>query len=173
MRSVCSCSRPSSSAVSGRKPECSEMNSSICACIRASGVRSSCAALPVNWRCAENPSPRRAIMSLKEALHRCSSAGTSSLSLISLRLSGCTRSTWAAKARSGLSARPLTKYASTPPRSVTPAVMRQAVVPKDSCASFTTIVTSLSRVAFVGSNAWGESSLVAVKAEMSLPMASM
>ena len=86
---------------------------------------------------------------------------------------GCTRSTWAAKARSGLSARPLTKYASAPPRSVTPAVMYQAVVPKDSCASFTTIVTLSSRAAFVGSNAQSESSPVALKAEMSLPMASM
>ena len=41
IRSVCSCSRPSSSAVWGCDVGCLEANSSICACIRASRVRSS------------------------------------------------------------------------------------------------------------------------------------
>ena len=50
MRSVCSRSKRRKSAVSGDTSGCSAENSSSCACIRESGVRSSWAAFPVNCR---------------------------------------------------------------------------------------------------------------------------
>ena len=123
----------------------------------ASGVRSSCAALPVNCRWAEKPSSSRAIMSLNDALQRASSAGTSSSSLVIVRLSGRTSSTCEAKSCSGRSARPLTKYASTPPANVTAAVMHQLVAPNASWAPPTMTVTSSPSPVFVGSNASGPS----------------
>ena len=49
-RSVCSRKRVRNSAVSGRTSGCSTENSSNCACISASGVRSLWAALPMNCR---------------------------------------------------------------------------------------------------------------------------
>ena len=56
IRSVCSRRRRRKSAVSGRTSGCSAEKSSTCACISASGVRSSWAAFPVNCRWAVKPS---------------------------------------------------------------------------------------------------------------------
>ena len=146
------------SLVAGGTSGCSTANSSIWACMSASGVRNSCAALPENWRCAAKPASRRCIMPLNDSLNLLNSGSTSSLIFESARFPGCTCSICAAKARRGLSARPLAKYASTPPISVTKAVMHQLVAPNDFCASLTTIVSSLPTSSLPGSNDLGTSS---------------
>ena len=61
---------------------------------------------------------------------------------MSVRLLGSTFSTCAAKECRGLRAWPLTKYASTPPSTITAAVMYQLVVMKDACAPWTMMVSS-------------------------------
>ena len=88
IRSVCSCKSLKNSAVSGFISVCSTEKSSICACIKARGVRSSCAAFPVNCRCAVNPSLSRSIILLKEWLNCLNSGKTSLLIFISDRLFG-------------------------------------------------------------------------------------
>ena len=104
MRSVCSCKSLRNSAVSGSASACSTANNSICACMSASGVRNSCAAFPVNCRCAVKPSSKRSIILLKELLNCLNSGSTSSLTFISDKLFGCTCSICAAKLRKGFSA---------------------------------------------------------------------
>ena len=82
-------------------------------------------------------------------------------------------STCAAKLRSGRSARPLTKYASTPPTSVTAAVMYQFVTPKAACAPLMMIVSSSSGRLLCGSKASGAPDSISLYAEMPLPIASI
>ena len=108
-RSVCSRRRVRNSAVSGSTSECSAENSSNCACISASGVRSSWAAFPVNCRWAAKALFSRSSIWLNERLSCRNSEIASSSILISARLFSCTCSTCEAKLRRGLRARPLTK----------------------------------------------------------------
>ena len=171
--SVCSCRSSRKAASSHSISGCSAENSSTCACMSASGVRSSCAAFPVNCRCALKPSSRRSIMLLNDLLNCWNSGSTSSLIFMSAKLLGCTFSTCDAKARSGLSARPLTKYASTPPSSVTATVISQLVALKDSCALLTTIVSSSSSSRLSGSNDAAAPPSTSAHADMPLPIESM
>ena len=100
----------------------------------AKGVRSSCRGVAHKLSLSGKAFIQAGVVSLNEALHWLSSVGTSSVILISARLSGrgfdlrCKHAQWPKRAAR-------TKYAITPPKSVTTAVMYQLVVPKDSCAS--------------------------------------
>ncbi len=108
-RSVCSRKSVRNSAVSGRTSGCSAEKSSSCACISASGVRSSWAALPVNCRWAAKALFSRYSIWLNERLScRNSEIASSSIHILA-RLFSCACSTCEAKLRRGLRARPLTK----------------------------------------------------------------
>ena len=109
MRSVCSPSRRRKSAVSASAFGCSAEKSSSFACMRASGVLSSCAALPVNCFCARKPSSSRSSMRLKASRERRNSGNRSSGSFIFPRLFGSISSRREAKLCRGLSALPPTK----------------------------------------------------------------
>ena len=112
-------------------------------------------------------------MLLNDLLNCWNSGNTSSLIFMSAKLLGRTFSTCDAKARSGLSARPLTKYASTPPSSVTATVISQLVALKDSCALLTTIVSSSSSSRLSGSNDAAAPPSMSAHADMPLPIESM
>ena len=136
-RSSCSCSKRSSAAVSASICGCSAAKSSIRVCMSASGVRSSCAALPVNCRCVSNDCARRSSIALTDRLSCRNSAVVSSDRRVSVRLSSFICPVCCAKSPSGLSARPLTKYAMTALSSVTSAVMHQPMRSKRTFSALT------------------------------------
>ena len=85
--SSCSACDRTSSAVSPSRFLCSAAKSSSFVCIIASGVRSSCAAFPENWRCVANDSESRSSIRFTETLSCRNSFTVSSLSRMSEMLS--------------------------------------------------------------------------------------
>ena len=171
--SFCSCSSARNSAVSLLIFGCSTEKSSICAWVKASGVLNSCAAFPVNCRWAVKPLSSRSSILLNEWQNCLNSGKTSSLNFISAKLLGCTFSTWEAKLFSDFKARPLTKYASIPPSTLTATVMYQLVVLNEACAPLTIMVSSRSRFSFSGLNELGFPLSILLYADIPLPIESI
>ena len=104
--------------VSASLPGClPELYKSSWICINDNGVRSSCAAFSVNCLCILNASDRRSSILLYETLSLFSSLTWFSSIWESDRFCNCTSSILSENSPIGLSARPLIKYVTPPPRS--------------------------------------------------------